>query len=122
MYRVTTPRLLWRALRLRCPRCGRGRLYRRSYAMFPHCAVCSWVFEREEGYWTGAVAVNLVVTEFVIAALVVPLGILQVPIVPLLIFGLPLPVLLPILLYRHSKSFWMAIDFLIHPDMPPTPR
>lgn len=107
--------LLWRATTLRCPVCGKGKLYSGVFAMYERCPHCGWRFEREEGYWTGAMAVNLVVTELLIAAFVVPLEIVQVPLIPLLIFGAPVPILLPILFYRHSKSYWMAVDFGVHP-------
>jgi uncharacterized protein (DUF983 family) len=107
--------LLGRAMRLRCPRCGRGKLYSHGYTMYERCVVCGWVFEREEGYWTGAMAVNLVATEIVVAAVVIPLAALQVPALPLYGLGIPFTILLPILGYRHSKSVWMAIDFMIHP-------
>ncbi|HEX9038052.1 MAG TPA: DUF983 domain-containing protein [Ktedonobacterales bacterium] len=107
--------LIWRALILRCPKCGKGKLYRRGFTMFERCAVCGWRFEREEGYWTGAMAVNLVITELLVAGGVVPLAISGVPAAPLLIVGVPVTIALPFLLYRHSKSLWMAIDFLLNP-------
>jgi uncharacterized protein (DUF983 family) len=107
--------LLWRGLRLRCPRCGVGKLYRGVLTMHERCPHCNWVFEREEGYWTGAVAVNLIVSELIVAAFVVPLAAMQTPLLPLLAIGLPVTVLLPFLFYRHSKSMWMAIDFIVHP-------
>ncbi len=110
--------LLWRALLLRCPRCGEGPLYKRGYTMYEVCPVCHWRYEREEGYWTGAVAVNLVIAELVVTAVVVPLAAYlainhQSP-APL-IFLLPLPFALPLLLYWHAKSLWMAIDFMLNP-------
>ncbi len=108
-------RLFWRAVRLRCPRCGKGKLYVRGYRMYEHCAVCGWRFEREEGYWTGAMAVNLVVTELLVAIVIVPLAALQAPPLPVFAIGIPAVILLPLLFYRHSKSFWMVIDFMIHP-------
>jgi uncharacterized protein (DUF983 family) len=107
--------LLWRGLRLRCPRCGVGKLYRGVLTMHERCPHCNWVFEREEGYWTGAVAVNLIVSELIVAAFVVPLAAMQTPLLPLFAIGLPVTVLLPFLFYRHSKSMWMAIDFIVHP-------
>src|SRR5215469_13744403 len=66
--------LFWRAVLLRCPRCGKGPLFRRGYAMYERCPVCGWLYEREEGYWTGAMAVNLVVAELIVTAVVVPLS------------------------------------------------
>lgn len=107
--------LLWRALLLRCPRCGKGKLYKRGFTMNETCPACGWRFEREEGYWTGAMAVNLVATELIIVAVIFPLAVTGTPAAPMLIIGLPATVLLPILGYRHSKSFWMTIDFLLHP-------
>ena len=83
--------------------------------MYERCSVCGWTFEREEGYWTGAMGINLVVTEFLVAIGVVVPAALQAPLLPLLSIGLAAAILLPILFYRHSKSFWMAVDFLIHP-------
>jgi uncharacterized protein (DUF983 family) len=107
--------LFMRALRLRCPRCGKGHLYSRGFKMYERCPVCGWVFEREEGYWTGAMGINLVVTEVLVTAGVVVPAALQAPLLPLLSIGIAAAILLPILFYRHAKSFWMAIDFLIHP-------
>ena len=112
---------LLRALFLRCPNCGKGKLFRRGYTMYEKCSVCGWRFERESGYWTGAIALNLAVTELLIAIFVVPfaawLAITQQPIT-LLIIGLPLPFILPFLFFRHAKSFWMSFDFRVHPVDP----
>ncbi|HET9110855.1 MAG TPA: DUF983 domain-containing protein [Ktedonobacterales bacterium] len=107
--------LLWRGLMLRCPRCGVGKLYRRGYQMYDTCGSCGWVFEREEGYWTGAIAVNLVVTELLIFFAIFPLLIFQAPLVLSIVVGLGLAILTPFLFYWHSKSLWMAMDFMLHP-------
>ncbi len=77
-YQVPLHRLLWHALRLRCPYCGKGRIYSHGFTMNDHCSNCGWIFEREEGYWTGAIAVNLVVAETIAAAIAIPLAIMQV--------------------------------------------
>lgn len=112
---------LIRGLLLRCPNCGRGKLFRKGFTMYEKCTVCGWRFEREEGYWTGAIAVNLIVTELLIALVVVPLAIaLAATHQPLtfLLTGLPLPILLPFLFFRHAKSLWMSFDFIVHPVEP----
>ena len=116
---TTTGALLVRGLLLRCPNCGKGKLFRRGFTMYQKCPVCGWTFEREEGYWTGAIAVNLAITELLLACIVVPLAVSLAlshqPITLLLIIGLPLPFILPLLFFRHAKSLWMTIDFIIHP-------
>jgi uncharacterized protein (DUF983 family) len=113
---------LIRASLLRCPYCGKGKLFRKGFTMYEKCPICGWRFERESGYWTGAIALNLVVTELLIAIVIVPLAtwlaITQQPITLLLIIGLPMPFILPFLFFRHAKSFWMSIDFRIHPVDP----
>ncbi|HCJ33210.1 MAG TPA: hypothetical protein DHV65_02800, partial [Ktedonobacter sp.] len=69
--------------------------------------VCGGTFERESGYWTGAIAVNLVVTELLITIVVVPvatwLALTQQPITLLLVIGIPMPFVLPFLFFRHAK-------------------
>ena len=45
---------LWAALRLRCPRCRAGRVFHGSFAMHTTCPVCGLRFEREPGYFLGA--------------------------------------------------------------------
>ena len=121
-YLASTATILIRGLLLRCPNCGKGKLFRRGFTMYERCLVCGWRFEREEGYWTGAVAVNLVVTELLIALVAVPLAVAlalaQKPITLLVIIGLPLPFILPFLFFRHAKSLWMSIDFIVHPVDP----
>jgi len=107
--------LLQRALFLRCPRCGHGKLFRHGFTMYDRCSYCSWEYEREEGYWTGAIAINLVVTELLIAIVFVPLAALQFPMIPLILAGVPLAVGMPVLFYRHSKAFWMAIELVLNP-------
>ncbi|HEY6406478.1 MAG TPA: DUF983 domain-containing protein [Ktedonobacteraceae bacterium] len=113
---------LIRALILRCPYCGKGKLFRKGFTLYEKCPVCDWRFEREPGYWTGAIALNLVVTELLIAIVIVPvatwLAITQQPITLLLIIGIPMPFILPFLFFRHAKSFWMSIDFWVHPAEP----
>jgi len=90
--------------------------------MYERCHVCALRFEREEGYWTGAVALNLTVLVLVLVFALVPLATVfasaHQPFILFLLVSLPLPVLVPILFFRHSKSFWLSIDFLINPAGP----
>ncbi len=51
-------RRLGAILALRCPRCLDGRIWRRFLSMNVSCPVCALVFEREPGYFTGAMVVS----------------------------------------------------------------
>jgi hypothetical protein len=86
--------------------------------MVDRCPNCGIFFEREEGYWTGAVAVNTVVTEFVFAIVLI-IGVIwtwhDIPIKPMLIIALLLNGTFPIFFYPYSKTIWMALDLILHP-------
>ena len=47
-------RRLWAVLSMRCPRCCRGKVFRGMFAMNDPCPVCGLIFQREEGYFLGA--------------------------------------------------------------------
>jgi uncharacterized protein (DUF983 family) len=106
-------RMLWRGLTRRCARCGSRHLFRHWLQMVPDCPRCGLHFEREAGYWTGAMAINVILVGggftflFVIAmVLTVP----DVPVAPLLAFFVPYMILAPLVIYPFSKTVWAAID------------
>src|ERR1700677_3231441 len=49
---------LWAMLRMRCPRCRRGRMFRGWLQMNDPCPECGLLFQREEGYFLGAMYVS----------------------------------------------------------------
>jgi len=106
--------MLGRALRLRCPRCGRGDLFRSRFAMHERCAVCDLRFEREQGYFVGAIYVNyaLTVLACVAAVLLVDYA-FGASIRAELAVTLPLAVLVPLVLFRYARSLWLGIEYLV---------
>jgi uncharacterized protein (DUF983 family) len=108
--------LLKRALRQRCPVCGRGKVFSGWFKTYERCPVCNFAYEREPGYYSGAMAVNLVFSELLIAAIAIPLAVIQsVPVVILIVLGVSLAILLPLLFYRPTKCLWMSLDHFLHP-------
>ena len=108
--------LMRRGLRQRCPVCGRGKIFSGIFKTYERCPVCGFAFEREPGYYTGAMAVNLVVSELLIVIIAVPLAASQaVSVTVLIILGCTIPILLPLLFYRPTKSLWMSFDHFIRP-------
>src|SRR5690242_14056243 len=51
-------RTLWAILRERCPRCRTGRIFRGVFAMNDPCPDCGLLFQREEGYFLGAMYIS----------------------------------------------------------------
>jgi uncharacterized protein (DUF983 family) len=96
----------------RCPKCLRGRVFAGGITMNEHCPVCGHRFEREQGYFLGAMYASYF---------------LAIPVLGLLAWGVhlllpewrwefavvialvPFLFLVPIL-FRYSRVIWMHID------------
>jgi uncharacterized protein (DUF983 family) len=112
---------LWWGFTRRCARCGSGKLFRHYLHMVPDCPRCGLHFEREQGYWAGALAINIIATGGLFAVVFVTLlafTIPDVPVVPLLAVLIPIALLGPIVYYPFSKTVWVAVDraFLMRLD------
>lgn len=105
---------LARGARLRCPACGRRSVFQSPFRVRHHCPACGAVFQREEGFFVGAIMLNVITTE---AAVMVAAGIclLAFPGRAALLLGLLLAVafLFPVAFYHHAWSLWLAGDHLV---------
>jgi uncharacterized protein (DUF983 family) len=104
---------LWWGFTRRCARCGAGHLFRRYLAMVPDCPNCGLHFEREQGYFAGALAINIMAVGGLFAIVFVALLVATVPDVPvveLLIVLIPIAAFGPIVYYPFSKTVWVAVD------------
>ncbi len=109
-------RVLGRGLRLRCPRCGRGDVFDGPFRMRSECPVCGLRFEREPGYFVGAIYINYGVTVVSALAGYFALGAWLDPWVgwQLLVWG-AFVVVFPLWAFRYSKALWLAVDHLVDP-------
>ena len=84
------------------------------------CSFCDLVFQREQGYFIGAIYVNVIATESLIffaylaSLVVIPAADTSVYTV---LFAMAL--VLPILFYRHARSLWLSFDYIIDPPQKP---
>ena len=93
---------LARGALLRCPVCGRAGVFQSPFRVRHHCPACLALFQREEGFFVGAIMINVVTTE---AAVMAAAG------VCLLLFAVAL--LFPLAFYHHSWSLWLAADHIV---------
>src|SRR5581483_12509884 len=104
-------KLLGRSLRLRCPICGHGRLFRYWMIMHersPHCGV---KFEREPGFFLGSIYINYGLTALIVAvAYPLLLFVWNVPERRLLLAAVTFTVLFPIMLFPWARSLWLGFD------------
>lgn len=107
---------LGRALRLRCPRCGVGRLYAKPFRMFDTCRHCGLRFEREQGYFVGAIYINYAATVGIAVPGFFILDILAGwTIDQQLTLWVPFAVIFPLAFFHHSRSIWLAFDHFFNP-------
>jgi uncharacterized protein (DUF983 family) len=97
----------------RCPVCRRGRVFASLTTMHERCPVCHLQFEREPGYFMGAMyvsygmsiglillltlLVHLALTDLDLGWAVLIAGALYIPIVPFT--------------WRYSRILWMYFDY-----------
>jgi len=82
--------------------------------MHERCADCGLKYEREPGYFLGAAYINYGWTSMLLIVLYLSLHlgagldnrVLTVPLVAVF-------VLLPLAAFRHSRSMWLAMDYVI---------
>jgi uncharacterized protein (DUF983 family) len=107
-----------------CPRCRSGRIFARSiYLGFPrmneHCPVCDLKFEREPGYFLGAMYISYGIGVIVLALLCLLLwrltdwGLSSVIVGACVLF---LPFALPVTLF--SRVLWIYFDRAVDPEKP----
>lgn len=88
-------------------------MFRRWVVMNDTCDSCGLRFEREEGYWLGAVAINTVVTIGAFAATLVIWAALTWPDPPwtaITIAGVAVSIVVPIAFHPLSRSLWMLLE------------
>jgi len=111
-------RLAGRAMRLHCPNCGSGAVVRVWARVADSCPRCRHRFEREEGYWLGAVMMNTVVSIGVFAALFVTLMVLTWPEVPwatVSVVTIAVNLVFPVLFHPWARMLWVALDLSVRP-------
>lgn len=114
-------RLLGRAMRRRCPRCGARGLFTGWWTMVERCPQCGMRFEREEGFFLGAYVVNFGVTETLLVVLLMMYVLVQanrasgVPVLPVALAAVAAAVLMPLAFYPFSRTIWVAIELMMRP-------
>src|SRR5262249_10240143 len=105
--------VLRRAIALRCPRCGRTPLFASWTRMHASCSACGMRFEREKGYFIGAIYVNYAFTIAVsLGGVLVIDALFPIPLAAQLAIGVTSALVIPLLGFRHARSLWLALDHL----------
>ena len=109
-------------LHQRCPRCREGAIYRLPllqgwFAMYERCPVCGLKYEREQGYFVGAMYVSYMLAIPPYLVLVTGLWLLAKWSYSMALLGAVVAYLpfVPIVI-RLSRVIWMYIDQAFDPE------
>lgn len=112
MAEVTSVTTLIAIIRQRCPRCRRGRIFRGAFAMNDPCPECGLIFQREEGYFLGAMYVSYLLS----SALILTFYFLVRWLVPeangFVLTGTAMALYLPFVpaVFRYSRVIWIYFE------------
>lgn len=114
---------MWRALRLRCTRCGGRRILRDWFHLQERCPTCGWEFERDADFFYSAYYLNLSIVILALFAvcmvfLVVKSAWPSASYIPALVVALTVAVAVPVAAYPFSKTLWLAIEMALGEDDP----
>ncbi|MCY3722973.1 MAG: DUF983 domain-containing protein [Candidatus Poribacteria bacterium] len=105
-------RILRRSFQLKCPRCSEGTLFQTYFRMCVHCSVCDLKFERESGYFIGAMYLNYGATVLIaFPSYFLFETLTSIPFYVNLGVWALFSAIFPVLFYRYSKSLWLNFDY-----------
>lgn len=91
-------------------------MFQGLFRMLPECPTCGLKFEREPGYFLGAIYINYAATVVCMLAGFFALDYLvNLSLTYQIIVWSSFGVVFPILFYRYSKSLWLCLDYLFSP-------
>ncbi|HEY2881414.1 MAG TPA: DUF983 domain-containing protein [Pirellulales bacterium] len=110
------PGVWWRAIRLRCPVCGQGKLFRGWFRMHENCPECGFHFERGPGYWLGSIYVNYGLTAVLVTAGYFALFFADIWSPNTMLISLTaFCFVFPLFYFRFARSLWIGFDVYFDP-------
>ncbi|HLE96642.1 MAG TPA: DUF983 domain-containing protein [Candidatus Thermoplasmatota archaeon] len=101
-----------RGIRLRCPDCGRGRIFRSLFVEHRACPACGRVWQRDAGDWTGGAEIAFLLCAAILLGLLFALHrFAGLPAVAELGVLLAASVVVVPFTYRQVKGFWLGVLF-----------
>lgn len=113
--------ILIAGIRLKCPRCGRGPVFFGFFKMHAECPRCRLRFEREQGFFVGAIYLNygatvvIAVPGFFILDYLTAITLFQQ-----LLLWCAFALLFPLFFFRYSRSLWLSLVYMFIPEETPS--
>ncbi len=85
--------------------------------MHPQCPDCQLKFEREHGFFVGAMYINYGATVVIaIPGYFVLDYFTEITLAQQLILWISFATLFPLFFFRYSRSLWLGLDYLFNPE------
>ena len=120
-YKVTRAQIIARGLTNRCPNCGSRTLFKKGtlFQVNQECPACGFPIDRgnDEGFYLGSLSLNYGVT---LVCYMVPVALLAffhvIGSTTAIVMALAGAVIVPALLYRPSRSWWLMNYYVFLPQ------
>ena len=117
MSKLSKRQVLVDGLRLKCPKCRRGDMFANLFKMNLDCSNCGFKFEREPGYFVGAMYINYGATVFIAFGGYFALDFLTpIPFLHNFTLWIVFSGLFPAFFFRYSRSLWLSFDYMVNPS------
>lgn len=100
-----------------CPGCRKGKIFAATFSMHPQCATCGLQYDREPGYFTGAMYISYAMAVPIAAAVALGAGTLMPEWSFERVIAVAFATLVPLspLLFRYSRILWIHFDRAVDP-------
>ena len=102
-------------IRLRCPRCTTGPIFASLFRMNRQCPVCGLEFEREQGYFVGAMYFSYALALAAALPVIVAMVLLGFGAASIYLVSCTLLLVCSPFLFRYSRVLWIYLDQVIDP-------
>ena len=108
--------LLAAVLLMRCPRCRKGAVFSGLLRTHKRCPQCDLLFEREAGYFTGAMYVSYGLGIFLTLPVWFTLLYVRAPLGVVLASSVAAVVLLMPVSFHYSRIVWLHLHYRFEPS------
>jgi uncharacterized protein (DUF983 family) len=116
---VSRWQIVGRGLTNRCPNCGGRTLFQpgKLFDVVPQCPRCGLKIERDEGFFLGSMSLNygFTIVVFLMPVLILAYNGVIGATIALIIGGIG-AVVVPMLFYRSSRSWWLMNYYFVLPQ------
>ena len=111
--------MLGRAMLRRCPWCAQpGAWFTGWFSRCDRCPRCGLRWERNPGFMTGSMTVNIIVTFGLMTAVMVTTFVAtlpDLPVAPLLAVLIAIAAIVPVVIYPLTCTLWAAVELAMKP-------